>query len=211
MKVSQVYKIYQTPKNLQEHMLRVASLASIIVENWIGTEINKESVIKACTIHDIAKPMNFDLAKQAQFGMSENEIEELRQLQNHIKTNFGTEEHQATVGIAKEIGCNANVVKYIDDLEWKYIPRLLGANEIDPLIPIYCDMRVGPKGVLTLQVRLEELKNRAEGNDYEDNVRNGNVLEQLIVKSVSTDLNSITDEQINQKFEKLLDTELSSS
>jgi hypothetical protein len=208
MKVSQAYKAYQTPKNLQEHMLRTAALASIILDNWTGLEIDKDAIVKACTIHDIAKPMNFDLAKQAQFGMSESEIEELRQLQNHIKTTFGTEEHQATVGIAKEIGCTQNIVKCIDDLEWKYIPRLLEANEISSLIPIYCDMRIGPKGILTLQVRLDELKKRAQGDDYEDNVKNGNALEQLIIKNVSLDLNTITDEQINQRFEDLRELEL---
>lgn len=208
MKVNQAYKVYQTPKNLQEHMLRTAALAGIILDNWVGAELDKDAIVKACTIHDIAKPMNFDLAKQAQFGVSESEIEELRQLQNHIKTTFGTEEHQATVGIAKEIGCSPNVVKCVDNLEWKYIPRLLEANDTSSLIPIYCDMRIGPKGILTLQVRLDELKNRAQGDDYEDNVKNGNALEQLISKNVNFDLNTITDEQINSKFENLLNLEL---
>ena len=201
--------IIEIPKNLQEHMLRTAALAEIILENWSGSAIDKDAVIKACTIHDIAKPMNFNLTKQAQFGMSESEIEELRQLQNHIKTNFGDDEHKATVGIAKELRCDPVTVKFIDNLEWEYIPRLLEANDIGSLIPIYCDMRIGPNGILTLDVRLEELKNRVKGDDYEDNVKNGRALEKLVIDNVRIDLNSLTDEQINERFDKLLNFELS--
>jgi 5'-deoxynucleotidase YfbR-like HD superfamily hydrolase len=208
MQVNEVYRDYQTPKNLQEHMLRVAALASIILENWKGSNIDKDNIIKACIIHDIAKPMNFDLAKQAQFGMSEEDIEKLRQLQITIKTNFGDDEHRATIGIAKTIGCNANIIKYLDNLEWKYIPKLLEINDNNSLLPIYCDMRIGTKGILTLAERLEDLKNRTNSDEYEANVMNGNELEQLLFKNVNKDLNTITDENINQLFAKLININL---
>ncbi len=69
-------------------------------------------------------------------------------------------------------------------------------------------MRIGPKGILPLQVRLEELKNRVNGDDYEDNVKNGNAAEQEIIKNVSMDINLITDRQLSQRFEDLLNEEL---
>lgn len=208
MKVAQVYNKYQTPKSLQEHMLRVASLASILLDNWTGTSLDKDAIIKACTVHDIAKPMTFDLAKQARFGMSESDIEKLRQFQIEIKIKYGDIEHQATIGICREIGCDENTVRFVDNLEWKYIPRLLQEKDIVSLIPIYCDMRIGPKGILPLQVRLEELKKRVNGDDYEDNVKNGNAAEQEIMKNVSIDMTTITDMQLNQNLEKLLKIEL---
>ncbi len=117
MKVKDVYKTYQTPKSLQEHMLRVASLASILLDNWTGASLDKDEIVKACTIHDIAKPMTFDLAKQASFGMSENDIEKLRLFQIEIRTKYGEQEHQATIGICKAVGCDANTVRFVDNLE----------------------------------------------------------------------------------------------
>lgn len=208
MKVRQVYKNYQTPKSLQEHMLRVASLARILLDNWTGIPLDKEAIIKACTLHDIAKPMTFDVAKQAAFGMSENDIEKLRQFQIEVKAKYGEIEHQATIGICKEVGCNENTVRLVDNLEWKYIPRLLQEKDFASLIPVYCDMRIGPKGILPLQVRLEELKKRVNGDDYEDNVKNGMLAEHKIVKNVRIDVNTITTSKLDQDFENLLNTEL---
>ncbi len=208
MIVKQAYQVYQTPENLQRHMLGTAALANIVLENWIGIEIDKDAIVKACTIHDIAKPMKFDLAKQAQYGMSENDIEALRKLQNRIKTTFGDNEHKATIGIAREIGCSPDVVMYIDNLEWEYVPKLLAARDISSLIPIYCDMRIGPKGILSLGERLHEIKERVKGDDYEENVRNGNILEQEIKKNSNVDINSIADNQLTAKFDALLKLEL---
>lgn len=204
MNVGQVYTAYMTPKNLQEHMLRTASLAEILLEYWIGEEVDKKAIVQTCLFHDIAKPINFSLEKQAQYGMSAGDIKKLENLQNRLKKDFGNEEHHATVMICKEIGLSNIAVKLVDNLEWKYIPRLLKDNDIASLIPIYCDMRISPKGILILEDRLRELKERVSGDDYAENVRNGKLLEEKIKENVNLDLNSITDSQIQVKLAPLL-------
>ncbi|OGD61940.1 hypothetical protein A2160_01050 [Candidatus Beckwithbacteria bacterium RBG_13_42_9] len=208
MKVSQVYQIYQTPKNLQGHQARTAALASIILESWTGVNLDKAAIVKACAVHDLAKPITFNLAKQAQFGMSEIEIKKLRQLQNELKAKYGNSEHQATIGICKEVGCSQSVVRLVDNLEWSYLPRLLKANDFESLIPIYCDMRIGPKGILLLRERLDDLKKRANSDDFEDNVKNGQALEELIKKNVEINLDLITEAQIEKRLKDLLDVEM---
>ena len=57
MEIKEVYEKFQTPQNLQEHMLRVGALADILTHNWIGENINKTAIVQAGLIHDIAKPM----------------------------------------------------------------------------------------------------------------------------------------------------------
>jgi putative nucleotidyltransferase with HDIG domain len=200
MNTKQIFIEYMVPRNLQEHMLRVASLAEIILDHWNGPTLDKEAIIQACIFHDIAKPINFDLAKQAQFGMSSAEIAILDKLQRRLKTSYSNEEHHATVEICKEIGCSSTAVKIVNDLEWSYIPTLLSKDDLAPLIPIYGDMRIGPRGILTLKQRLEDLKTRTGEKEHE---KNGIQLENLISKYTSIDLNEISDEQINQNFEKL--------
>ena len=188
------------PRNLQEHMLRVASLAKIILDHWNGPAIDKKAIIQACVFHDIAKPMKFDLAKQAQFGMSAIEITNLDKLQHYLKTLYGDDEHHTTIEICKEIGVSQTAIKIINDLEWSYIPALLSKNDLESLIPIYADMRIGQKGILVLKQRLEDLKARTGESKHE---QNGIDLENLISKNVTFNLNEITDEQINQNFEEL--------
>lgn len=195
------------PQNLQTHMLRVAALSQIITENWKGKEIAKKEVIQACLFHDIAKPMNFDLEKQAQFGMSPKEIEKLRLLQTRIKTDYGNDEHSATIKIYQEIGLSPKTVQIVSNLEWKYIPRLLGENNIESMIPIYCDMRIGTNGIMSLVKRLEELQERVPDDDYEQNLKNGIEMEKLIKEHVKVDVDLITDEELKNQFEKQLDSD----
>lgn len=196
------------PQNLQKHMLRVAVLAEILLKHWMGKKLDDKAIVQACIFHDVAKPMNFNLTKQAQFDMSPSDITRLEKLQKDLRNKYGDNEHHATVKICEEIGLSPTAVKLVNNLEWSYIPQLLKNNDIKSLIPIYCDMRIGPKGILSLSERLNELKERVSVKHYEENVKNGSVLEDLIKKNVKIDVNSITDDQINKRFKNLLNTEI---
>lgn len=46
MNISEVYKKYMTPKNLQEHMLRVAALSKIVGDNWTGSTNDRKHILK---------------------------------------------------------------------------------------------------------------------------------------------------------------------
>jgi hypothetical protein len=206
MTVSEAYKEYIIPRNLGEHMLRVAALARIITDNWNGSKLEAIDIVKACALHDLAKPMTFDLAKQAQFGMSQEEIDDLASLQNRLKTSYGENEHHASVKLCQDLGCNQQSVKIADNLEWSYIPQLIERGETESLIAIYSDMRIGPKSILLLLDRLTELKNRTDSKEYNQNVVNGTKLEQLIQQNCSLDLTSVTEYQLESLFSELKET-----
>lgn len=204
MTLRDIYTIYFIPHNLAQHHLRVAALAQLIGEHWQGPALDFPAIVEACTAHDLAKPMTFDLAKQAQFGMSAAEIARLEQYQIRLKTQYGENEHHTTLALMQEIGCSAKAIHLVDNLEWKYIPRLIQVNDLESLIPIYSDMRIGPNGILPLLERLQELKDRTDAKEYEANVQNGTAVEALLKKQITIDLNAITDEQLNAHFEDLL-------
>jgi hypothetical protein len=189
-------------------MLRTAALASIILENWSGPLVDSQAIINALLLHDIAKPMTFDLTKQAQFGMSAEDIEKLKQLQDFLTSHYGKNEHQATVRICSEVCHRPKVAELVNNLEWKYIPRLMAEKNLESLLPIYMDMRIGPKGILPLTTRVEELRQRTSEEDYEANLTNGLALEKHIQENVGIDLNSVTSEQLTERFVQLRDQEL---
>src|SRR3989344_3344664 len=200
MTTNQIYQEYLTPQNLQQHMLRVAALAKIILDHWTGQPVDQEAIIQTCLFHDIAKPINFDLKKQAQFGLSPQEIDKLDQLQQRLKKNYGTNEHQVVVKICQAINLKPKAVKLVDNLVWSFIPQLINQNDLESLIPIYADMRIGPKGILPLSQRLEELETRT-GKQHHNHAAS---LEKLIIQHTSINLNSITDQQINTHLSQLL-------
>lgn len=208
MTIQQVYEKYSTPKNLQEHMLRVAALSKIICDNWTGVEINKLEILKACLLHDIAKPINFDNTKHLMYGITTQEIGGITKLQSFINKEYNGDEGVALLGITTSLGISDGSINILKSMEWKHTMRLLSENNIETLIPVYCDRRIGPNGVLSLQQRLDDLKSRAKVDYYDDYVKNGEILEQRIQEFVSLDLNSITDGNLNALFSELLNLEI---
>jgi hypothetical protein len=208
MKVVQAYSEYMVPTNLREHMLRVTALGKIITTNWTGAEIDQQAIIEACLGHDIPKPMNFDLTKQAEYGMPLEEIDNLEKLQKRLKSRYGEDEHEAAVKVCEEIGCSQKVVKVVSKLEWSYVPELMKQNDLEPMITVYCDMRIGPKGILLLEQRLADLKSRTNTSEHEKNVKNGKLLEKLIKENCRVNLDMVTNEQTNGFFDELLNFEL---
>lgn len=207
MKVSQAYKNYNIPLNLQQHMLRVAALAQIIVEDWTGKPIDKKVITFACLFHDAAKLIKFDLSKPERFGKEAAKIDFWRRVQKEMIQKYGDQEHKATIKMCREIGLPQKTIQLIDDLEWVYIPRVLEKDNLESGVAIYADMRIGFHGILSLKERLDDLKNRAQ-EDFEKHLLYGRKLETVIQENAKLNLNAIDDKQVNSRFDRLLDLEI---
>lgn len=208
MTIKQIYSQFQIPQNLRLHMLRVASLAKLIVDNWQGETLNQQDVVICAALHDIAKPITFDPDQQKQFIKSEQELSQVINLIINMKEKYGLEEHPAAVKIFQEVGCNKNTIRLIENLEWIYLPRLLKENDLESLILTYVDMRVGPKGILSLEERLKELAERAGFEGMEEVIRLSPQLEKTLQEKTEVNLNSISDEQIDANFQKILNSKI---
>ena len=53
MNIIDIYNKYHLPENLQMHMLRVAACSNLIIDNWNGQTIDKESIIRVSLLHDM--------------------------------------------------------------------------------------------------------------------------------------------------------------
>lgn len=209
MTVSQIYQKYMTPKNLQEHMLRVTALAKIITDNWTGEDIDSMSVIKACLMHDIAKPVGFNTSpeNQKKYNMSDTDIQNQEKLKKYIKDNFGEDEHKAATEMCKTMNLGEGSVSVVDKMEWSYLPGLMKENDLNTIIAVYCDMRIGPNGILSLQERFDNLKART-GKDHSDLFADALEVENVLQKNSNIDLNGITDPDLNSLFSDLVNIEI---
>lgn len=208
MTVSQIYTQFGTPEYLQLHMLRVASLASLLLDSWIGDEIDKKSVLIACLFHDVAKPITFDMSKQEQFVSSDKELEVLQRHHDELIFKYGAEEHAALLEIFKEFKFDEKSQGIVNNLEWSLVDKLLSQNDIESLIPIYADMRISPTGLFSIEKRVLELNKRAPIKNLDDLLLSSRTLESEISKHTSIDLSSISNNQLNKKLEKLAQTEI---
>lgn len=208
MKIVEIYDKYMTPKNLREHMLRVASFSKIILADWGGKPLDNKAVTIACALHDIGKPVNFDPTKSVLYGMTKADSDNLEELVNFIKNKYGTDEHLASVEMCKDVGVNAKVLKVVENIQWKYIDRLLVAEDWESLLAIYCDMRIGPKGILSVSERLEDLKSRRSKESWDDRVKSCMSLDKKVKENVGLDLNSIVDQDTASFIEEISELEV---
>jgi hypothetical protein len=204
MTTKQLYLKYQTPNNLQKHMLRVASLSLIILDNLNGKKLSNDDIITCALFHDVAKLVTFNPNKQKQFIKSEKELEKIIKSINKMIYEYGTNEHEAVIKIFQEMGCNKNTIRLIGNLEWIYLFKLLEKRDLESLILIYADMRIGVEGIIPLQDRFEDLRKRAPFDGIEKVFNLTGELESFIQSMVSIDLSLIKNEDIEFNFKSLL-------
>ena len=158
MRVSQIYTKYQVMPNLQDHMLRVASVTAKICNNF-KKPIDKDSVIAATSLHDIGNMVRFKLEVFPEF-LKPRGLEYWRKIQENFICKYGKDDYQATYKILKEIGVNQKVYRLIKSIEFRKAPLNVRHSSFEKKICIYADLRVAPTRITSLNARLREVKDR---------------------------------------------------
>lgn len=154
MNIIDIYNKYYLPEWLQMHMLRVAACSNLIIDNWIGTSIDKEVIIRVCLMHDIGNILK----------ISENKInnKELKKLKEKYFHKYGTNDHKLSVEIAKIEGLTDKEIELMNSKISNKNEETLKSNSYERKIGAYCDQRCAPNGVVGLKERLEDAKKRYE-------------------------------------------------
>lgn len=204
MTVKQLYNQYLIPPNLQKHMLRVAALSQILTENWHRKNLDKDSITLACVFHDMANIIKFKLDQPQLFKEEGSQIDYWKKIQRQTIEKYGTDIHAATFKICQEIGLSEKILFLIKNMNWNNTLEVLEKNDFASAILIYCDMRIGPYGIMLLKDRIENLSTRNNNFDFNILQKNAKILEEILQKNISVDLNDINDTQLNERFQELL-------
>jgi hypothetical protein len=166
VRITEIYKNYDIPENLQIHMLRVASVAMVICENLKSDLSNeeKENIVKASLLHDMGNIIKFNLELFPQF-LEPQGLAYWSGIKQDFINKYGNDEHKATSEIAKEIGVGDRVLELINSVGFTKAKENFESADIAKMICCYSDQRVAPTGVKSLQQRIDEglgryMKNR---------------------------------------------------
>ncbi len=158
-KVVDVYNKYKVTKHLQRHQLSVAAVAKQICDNLL-VSVDKESVVTACLLHDMANVLKFDFSSPDEWFEPEGK-EYWKKVQQETADKYGSwDEHQVTVMMAKEIGVSPRVIELIDSVGFGQAIENSQSNDLEAKICDNSDLRVVPNGIVSLQERLEEGRER---------------------------------------------------
>lgn len=161
MEISDIYTKYKIMPNLQEHMLRVAAVASLICDNF-NEILSKEEIITACLLHDMGNIIKFKW--DSSLGLLEPKLEYWKKVQSEYIEKYGEDVHGATLSILRELGLEQiiYIIESFDSDNPYNSDNILKNNNWVVKICLYSDERVAPFGVASVDDRLTENRKRLE-------------------------------------------------
>lgn len=204
MNIIEIYNKYHLPENLQMHMLRVAACSNLIIDNWNGQKLDKESIIRVCLLHDMGNMVKIpeDFSKD----------EEFLKIRKKYFDKYGTNDHEINLEIGKTEGLSEKEIIILDGKRSRKNEETLKSNSYERKICAYCDQRVSPDGVVGIRERLEDAKVRYKNKPLSvwSNEEKANHLiecsleiEKQIMKYCSISPKDINDISIEKYIEKL--------
>jgi hypothetical protein len=225
MNISEVYQKYQIMPQLAEHQLRVAAVGEIICENLLRGKtrnltrkdaeptfgIDKENIITALLLHDMGNIIKFDLTKTGALLNKDIDVGVWEKVKDEYIERYGNDEHHATIAIAKELQVSQRIMELIDAISFDTAMDNAQAQDFGKKICEYCDDRVSPHGVVSLEERLADLRLRygyrtvdaasiKKRDNFEAALR---IIEQQIFEHATISPGDITEQAVRERVERL--------
>ena len=213
--ISSIHKIfekYKIPRNLQEHMLRAASVGNLICDNWVGPKINKVNIIAVLLIHDLGNIVKMDFDSEAKLELIGDEAKRLeywKQVKKEVIEKYGKDDHIISEKIADELEVSERLKFILKNKVFSNNEFIVKSNDWEIKIAAYADQRTGPFGILPLKERFKELKERyAQRNSENANNSKTDIfikcafqIEEQVLKNSSLNPENINDESIKKYIE----------
>lgn len=209
--IRDIYHRFPIPNHLQLHQLRVAAVAQVICDQLNpAIKINRSEIISACLLHDMGNLIKFKLDQLPELLEPQGRDYWHIQQQQFI-AEYGPNEHQATLAIAKSLGVNETILALINAIGFNQAVTNSNSQDFSRKICAYADMRVGPFQVISLSERLADIRRRYN-DSYQSATkqRNRQIFEQAlkdielqIQAKCSLDLTAITEQRISDTIETL--------
>jgi hypothetical protein len=219
MSIIDIYQKYKIIPNLAEHQLRVAGVAEVICGH-ISPTVNTRDVVTACLLHDMGNIIKFNLEvtqKMMPGKFTDEQINYWKQVKAGFVGKYGNDEHAASVAIAEEVGVGERVIELIESIGFNTGLINAVSNDYERKICAYSDMRVGPFGVIPLEERLADLRERYDHKvhqvggseqkriDFENSLR---MIEQQIFERCDIKPEEITAQAVTEKIKGLRGLEI---
>ena len=204
--------------NLQDHMLRVAGVATLIVENF-ENPLDKKPIISACLLHDMGNIVKFNSEwneKNYPHIFNQYTVQYWENVKKEFIEKYGDKEYLVTYKILKEIGIPNKIFDLIMSMEFINIIKAPKIKKFETKICLYSDARVSPREVTSLSKRLAEVKERFIKNkgisikQYELLTKAAFKIEKQIFAHSKIKPEDITEEKIKPLIKKLRSFEIES-
>lgn len=208
--IGEVYATYKIPPHLQEHMLRVAAVANLICDQVKGDKgaVNTHQVVSVCLLHDMGNIIKFKLTYFPDL-IPPDQIPYWQSVKDEYIQKYGPNEHDATYAICEELGLST-LRPFLERVGFSNTCVAAGCDSFEQKICTYADMRIGPRGVLSIdertrdgQARFKDRGGKDEKSFFDARVACLQDLEKQICSRTDISPEAITSEAIEPYIQKL--------
>lgn len=198
MTIAEIYDQLGITPNLQEHMLRVTSVALFIQKHWIGEQLDPELLKTMLMLHDVGNIVKFDFDKYPEFlGDEIKRVDYWKDKQKETITKYGADDHDATVAMLEELRISSQISQRIYDMGYWNVKVISERNDWMLKVALYSDLRVGPMGILSMTDRVNDIHDRlAKYKNKPELIGYSQELEKQIQENMDAPVDRITDEDI---------------
>lgn len=196
--------------NLQMHQIRTAAVAWVISES-LSIEVDRDSIVKACLLHDIGNIIKFKIG-QIPGSCDPEGLDYWQKVKYDYILKYGNNEHKASLLIAKELGVTDKVYGLVGCVDSSAVETISIGDSFEEKICIYADNRVTPHGIVSIEDRSLEAKERYKDHSHAFNeekrkffMDNMFSIEKQIFSHCSIKPQDINDESVKEYIEKLID------
>jgi len=197
--ITDIYEKYKIMPLLAMHQIRVAAVAMMICDS-LSVPIDKDSVIKACLLHDIGNIIKFDLNHFPETNEPQG-IGYWEQVKNEYINKYGNDEHFASVKIAEELHASQFIVELIASVDSSFVIEIKNSDDLAKKICNYADQRVTPHGITSIRERNLEAKERYKNHPraFDDESSNLFIFNMEEIEKQIFSLSNIKPEDINDE------------
>lgn len=208
--VQEIYDAYRIMPSLQLHMLRVTGAAKLLCDSFLR-DVAEHEILVACLFHDMGNIIKSELTVFPEFTEPEG-LAHWQLVKEEFISKYGADSHAANVTIARELRLPEASVRLIDGISFSGIEKTKDGDSYEQKIVEYCDLRVGPHGVLSLAGRIEEGKSRfvskhpgqhRDENEWEKIVLAAHEIERQLFLESDITPEDISEEAVRPLFDAL--------
>jgi HD superfamily phosphodiesterase len=163
--IEALYDELDVPRNIREHMHRVAAVARYICTHWKGAPFNNDLVIAACLLHDVGNvlKMRYDTEENlAMLGPERERVEYWKATSKVLQSQYANPNELRDALLTKAT-ISADVCELISRARGARMGTIMLEKYAEAAIYLYADNRVGPFGYVTLTERMADTERRYPG------------------------------------------------
>lgn len=163
MTIRDIYERFSITPNLQNHMIVVTDVALNIYDNGNFENVDRTDIQRVGLLHDLGNIVKFDLNKYPDYlGKEAKRLAYWLDKQKKVIEKYGTDDHKATKLMLKELQVDERLIEIILNKSFANALEIESSDDLLLKILFYADMRVSPKGLVSMEERLTEIMNRLE-------------------------------------------------